>query len=150
MTMLILGHHVPTAQPPPGWLIVPDHHRGELGDNEITVTATGLADSYDYFIEMYASYAANPRTPPEQGECVCEGIGDYFETSPIFMGPSDLDWSITVQMPDCHCQVHAEFTLYYWAGDSWDFNGDDRAAETVSIWHDCIRKTYVPLVLVER
>ncbi len=131
------------VEAPSGYLIVPDHHAGVLGDNDILVTATGLEASYSYLIAMNVSYHANPRTPPADAG-YCEGLGGYTEVFDFLSDGTDVTHTFTVPLPDCHCQITAGFTLYYWDGQHWMWNGDERATEVVDIWSDCAGEGCTP------
>ncbi len=48
---------------PSGYLLVPNHHQGVMGDNEIVVTATDLQIGQEYLVDWYVEYHTNPRTP---------------------------------------------------------------------------------------
>ena len=126
------------VEAPSGYLMVPGHHGGVVGDNDIPVTATALEAGYDYVIKLDVAYHSNPRTPPEY-EGYCEGLGGYEEWSVPFSGdPGEVTLTFTVPLPDCHCQITAGFTLLYkdWQG-GWAWNGDERATEVVDIWSGC-------------
>jgi len=120
---------------PSGYLIVPDHHRGVMGDNDIPVTATALQAGYEYIIKLEVGYHENPRTPPEPGATA--PIGYTVFSDPFSGDPGEFDVTFTVPLPDCHWQISAHFTLLYWDGQHWIWNGDERATEGVDIWSDC-------------
>ena len=106
-----------------------------VGDNEIEGTATALEAGYRYLIWLNVSYHPNPRTPPAEGESPPEGYTQAFEFD---SDGSDVTRTFTVPLPDCHWQIMACFTLYYWTGEYWGWNGDPRAAQCVDIWSDCV------------
>jgi len=142
MVALVTFTGIALADVPSGYLIVPGHHGGVVGDNDIPVTATGLQPDHWYVIMMDVSYHPNPRTPPEDPG-YCEGLAGYTEWSPHWHSDgSDVSHTFTVPLPDCHCQITAGFTLLYSpsgdpaAGD-WVWNGDERGTQGVDIWADC-------------
>jgi len=144
--LVVIFTGIALAQAPPsGYLIAPDHHEGVVGVNDIPVTATSLEDGVRYKIMMTASYHPNPRTPPGQGDTPPEG---YTESNdPWYSDGNDLTHTFVVPLPDCHWQLSADFTLHYWTGEYWHWNGDDRASQSVDIWYDCVHKIYLPLIL---
>lgn len=125
---------------PTGYLIVPDHHPGNLGDNSIPVTATGLQAGVWYQIKMDVSYHENPRTPPDPSELPPPSFSVL--SDPWLSDGSDFNLTFIVPLPDCNWQITVGFTLLYSpsgdpsAGD-WTWNGDERATEGVNIWSDC-------------
>jgi hypothetical protein len=119
-----------------GKLVVPDHHQGVLGDNDIPVTATALQDGIQYLIKLQVSYHANPRTPPESG---AEPPVGYVERKEFAADGETFAHTFVVPLPDCHWQITAMFTLYYSldGGETWLWNWDEDATQGVDIWSDC-------------
>jgi hypothetical protein len=132
MVLLVLGTSAAWAAS--GYLIVPDHHAGVVGDNEIEVTATDLEPWTDYLLILDVFYHQNPRIPPPAGDFPPPGYTEYFQFS---SDGSDVTKKFVVPMLSCHWQITACFTLYYWAaGEYWLWNGDERATQCVDIWSD--------------
>jgi hypothetical protein len=121
---------------PSGYLIVPDHHAGVMGDNEIVVTAADLQIGQEYLIDWYVEYHTNPRTPPPEGSIRPTRI----EYTGIAFVPEQTEHTVTLasHLPDCHWQITAGITLYYRnSSGSWDFSGSRDASKGVDIWSDC-------------
>jgi len=135
MVALMALPGVSQAQAPTGRLEVPDHHQGVLGNNVIKVTATHLKAGVEYRIKLEVYYHKNPRTPPPKGRKAPMGYTERREFSSSDGG--DVTFSFEVPLPDCHWQITAGFTLYYWDGLQWNWNGDKRATQCVDIWSDC-------------
>ena len=120
------------AAPPTGKLEIPDHHAGVLGDNEISVKATNLQIGTTYRITMRVSYHQNPRTSPDSG---ATPPASYVERFDFEATEDQLLKTFIVPLPGCHWQITAGFTLYYWTGKNWGWNGE--ATPSVDIWADC-------------
>jgi len=121
-----------------------EHHEGVLGNNEITVRATDLEAGVSYRILMRMSYHDNPRTtppacPPDETCGWCSGeYGSYEEPYDFFSASiDDVEHTFTVPLPDCHCQISATFTLYYWNPGLGDWDWTHGATPAVDIWWDC-------------
>jgi hypothetical protein len=136
--LLLLGASIVQAYVPSGYLIVPDHHGGVLGDNDITVTATALEAGYQYRIKLNVGYHPNPRTPPGKNDPQPAGYTEWSEPFSVDSDGGEVTLTYTVPLPDCHWQIIACFTLQYLRSDGiWVWNGDERATGCVDIWSDC-------------